>query len=618
MLGLFSLALGVSLALVGPAVAIVPPGMTEELPVPLDGTSWPAAITRSSDGSMWFTEEGAGVIGRIAPSGLITGEFPIPNAVQPPSPELYFRAEYDRAVPGIAAGLKGEMWFTDHGIEDWGYTQGFVGKVTPSGVIAEFPLPSTQEVVHHPNSIALGADENMWFTDGESTGEQPVSLPGSIGRITPAGAITEFPLTPPYHSPEVIALGSDGNMWFTDEETTTRGEVQAIGRISSAGTIMEYPLPSVLSFPPGSIIPRGIVLGSDGDMWFTEYAANAIGRITPAGVLSEFKVPSVYGQIMSGSDGNIWFAEGYGSNAFGRMEPQGEVTTFAPISTDGGTADMITAGVDGAIWFTEVGASGIERGIEVVHIGRYVIPLAPVSTAAPLISGEASVGHVLTVSTGSWSNFPSSFGYLWQICNVSGAHCEGLNGEVGSTEALTVDDVGHTLRAVVSAANAGGSATVMSGPSPVIDAVTPPSPSVLERSSPDIGATMTWSFGWSRTYTIVESFAVHGLPSTDDLSITVTCRGRGCPFKHKHLDPGSRICHGHRCTAALPIASRGNVDLIKLFKARRLRVGTHISVSVVRPGWIGKSFMFTVRDNRTPHVHLACLAPGSATQVTKC
>ncbi|MCX5296221.1 hypothetical protein OG898_06920 [Streptomyces sp. NBC_00193] len=54
-------------------------------------------------------------------------------------------------------------------------------------------------------------DGNLWFTDGGG-------LDHEIGRITPRGELTEFPLPTPNldNSPFHIAKGPDGNMWFTE------------------------------------------------------------------------------------------------------------------------------------------------------------------------------------------------------------------------------------------------------------------------------------------------------------------------------------------------------------------------------------------------------------------
>ena len=72
-----------------------------------------------------------------------------------------------------------------------------------------------------------------------------------------------------------IAAGPDGNLWFTDYPSS-------IGCITPAGVITEYPAGVTVSSHP-----FGIAAGPDGNLWFTEMSANRIGSITPTGVVTE-------------------------------------------------------------------------------------------------------------------------------------------------------------------------------------------------------------------------------------------------------------------------------------------------------------------------------------------
>ncbi len=85
-------------------------------------------------------------------------------------------------------------------------------------------------------------------------------------------------------------------------------------------------------------------------------------------------------------------------------------------------------------------------------------PPAPVSTAAPAISGTAQQGDTLSASNGSWSNSPTSYAYQWQDC-TSSSSCTNINGATSSTYTLASSDVGKTIDVVVTASNAGGSAS---------------------------------------------------------------------------------------------------------------------------------------------------------------
>jgi streptogramin lyase len=174
----------------------------------------PTEITAGPDGNLWFTEQGGNKIGRITPSGTIS-EFTIPSAESEPY--------------GIAAGHDGNLWFTEQGGNK-------IGRITPSGTISEFPTPRAPQpgvpgltYGGFPQGIAAGSDGNLWFTE---------YVFGTIGRITPSGTISEFTIPSTESHPEGIAAGSDGNLWFTER----RGE--KIGRITPGGTIREFPIPA--------------------------------------------------------------------------------------------------------------------------------------------------------------------------------------------------------------------------------------------------------------------------------------------------------------------------------------------------------------------------------------
>ena len=109
---------------------------------------------------------------------------------------------------GIAAGPDGNIWFTED-------NAGKIGRITLSGVVTEFSIPTAGS---EPPSIARGSDGNLWFTENGA---------GKIGRITPAGAITEFSLSNSSSTPSSIVSGPDGNLWFTE---FARGK---IGRITT-------------------------------------------------------------------------------------------------------------------------------------------------------------------------------------------------------------------------------------------------------------------------------------------------------------------------------------------------------------------------------------------------
>ena len=163
----------------------------------------------------------------------------------------------------------------------------------------------------------------------------------------------------------------------------------SIGRITSSGVVTNYTGTGISS-------PNGIVAGPDGALWFTNYGNNSIGRITTAGVVTNYtgtghrrpesgSPPARTGHCGSPTIGN---------NSIGRITTAGVVTNYTGTGIDEPQSDHrgsrrgavvhqlfrqldradhhsrnghqlhrhrieqpfgITAGPDGALWFTNSG-----------------------------------------------------------------------------------------------------------------------------------------------------------------------------------------------------------------------------------------------------------------------
>lgn len=88
---------------------------------------------------------------------------------------------------------------------------------------------------------------------------------------------------------------------------------------------------------------------------------------------------------------------------------------------------------------------------------RRVKQLAPVVITPPMISGGMVDGQTLSTTSGSWSGTPTSFGYQWQDCNLSGAGCVNIDGATHASYTLSDGDVSHTVSVIVTATNGAGS-----------------------------------------------------------------------------------------------------------------------------------------------------------------
>ena len=114
------------------------------------------------------------------------------------------------------------------------------------------------------------------------------------------------------------------------------------------------------SIPASNSGPFPISLGPDGNVWFTEVGitgnGSGIGRITPGGTITEFTgagSPGITpglgspGGITAGPDGALWFTEIAGDK-IGRMTTDAVVTNEIPIVADAATHE-ITTGPDSAL-----------------------------------------------------------------------------------------------------------------------------------------------------------------------------------------------------------------------------------------------------------------------------
>lgn len=251
-------------------------GAITEFPLP-PGID-PDAIATGPDGAMWFAGDGLrGVIGRITTAGAVK-ELDLPLGSHP---------------AGIAAGPDGAMWFGDPGLTG-------IGRITTAGAVTEFGLPSGSAA----DDIIAGPDRAMWFSglNDDAT--------SAFGRITLAGSVRRFRVPVFGGAPSSIAAGPDGAVWFFEDTGFGPPRPAKVGRITPAGTITTYPLPEY-RVPVCTSVITAITAGPDGAMWFA--TLDGIGRLTTGGDFTEFPVREkgnkIKFAIAAGPDGAIWFIE---------------------------------------------------------------------------------------------------------------------------------------------------------------------------------------------------------------------------------------------------------------------------------------------------------------------
>ena len=317
--------------------------------------SYLASMTSGPDGNLWVTGEYSSNIGKINTSGTLIGTFAL---------------NVGAAIFGDTTGPDGNLWFTASGPNQ-------VGKMTPEGAVTTYPLLSAHAF---PTGITSGPDGNLWFLESDAE---------NIARVTPSGSITEYPADGA--SFFGIITGPDGNLWFPYLYANGCA-CSAIGRITPSGTISVFPTTTASSSP------MDVAVGSDGNIWFTENAANQIGKMSTEGVmLAEYPVKTkgaYISAITSGPDGNLWFLENTSFGAVAKITTSGSVTEYKAQMQS--FQNGIISGPDGAIWFAQAYPNAVARVTT-----KGVVSTVPL-TALNALGGSLTVGpdHKIWVTEG--------------------------------------------------------------------------------------------------------------------------------------------------------------------------------------------------------------------------
>jgi len=229
---------------------------------------------------------------------------------------------------GLVGGPDGNLWFAGYSSASVSPAGEVVGRITPAGAVSVHPLPPTWPA--QGGEIAIGADGNAWFTAPSRN---------AVGRLTPAGEVTLFPLPTAAAVPTAIAAGPGGAIWFVEEG------VDAIGRVDPAGSITEFRLPA------GSR-PSGIAQGPDGAIWIAAKGRSRIVRMLAGGaVAAEYPLPEagLPHAIVSGPGGELWFSD-EAAPRVGRISAAGVIDEFR-VPSKYGTRELVLGG-DGDLWFT--------------------------------------------------------------------------------------------------------------------------------------------------------------------------------------------------------------------------------------------------------------------------
>ncbi len=239
-----------------------------------------------------------------------------------------------------------------------------------------------------------------------------------------------------------------------------------------------------------------------------EVASGAPGIAAPAGS------PASYLQSSSSTgaslEGGVWpnglqtsYWWEYGtSTSYGSDAPVLTAPGGSGLAAATGTLTGLTPDTTYHLRLVAQNISGTTYGYDYTFTTAIVLT----NTAPPQITGPAQEGQTLTVSNGSWSPAPTSYGYQWQRCDSSGGGCTDITGATASNYTPGGADVGDDLSAIVTAINGAVTQTAAAqAVGPVasgwpVNTAPPQVTGTLEQGFPLTASPGSWSAGTAISY----------------------------------------------------------------------------------------------------------------------
>jgi virginiamycin B lyase len=314
----------------GPAAEAAPPvdfePVLEEFPVPAG--SRPHDVAPAPDGSVWYTAQRAGALGRLDPATGETTHIPLGAGSAP---------------HGVIVGPDGAPWITDSGLNA-------IVRVDPAtAAVAVFPLPADSASANL-NTATFAGNGILWFT-GQN---------GFYGRVDPATGQVEAFAAPRGRGPYGITSTPGGDVYYA---SLAGSHIARIDLATAAATPLEPPTPG-----QGA---RRVWSDSQGRIWVSEWDAGQLALFEPeTGAWREWPLPGdrpqAYAVYVDEQD-KVWVSD-FGGNALVRFDPVEEAFEVFPLPSPNGNVRQIL-GRPGEIW-------GAESGVDKLVVIRTAPPAA--------------------------------------------------------------------------------------------------------------------------------------------------------------------------------------------------------------------------------------------------
>ena len=298
--------------------APAPAGEIQRFPVPAG--AGPHDVAPAPDGTVWYTAQRTGALGRLDPATGQVTEVPLGTGSAP---------------HGVIVGPDGGAWVTDSGLNA-------IVRVDPvSREVKSFPLPANRAGANL-NTAAFDQRGVLWFT-GQS---------GVYGQLDPGSGSMSVYDAPRGRGPYGITVTPDGTVWYA---SLAGNHIAAVDPATGAARVVEPPTAG-----QGA---RRVWSDSRGRVWVSEWNAGQVAVHDPAaGTWKEWRLPGekpqAYAVYVDDRD-VVWLSD-FGANSLVRFDPGTEsFTSFALPSRPSNVRQIL--GRAGEVWGAESAADALVR-----------------------------------------------------------------------------------------------------------------------------------------------------------------------------------------------------------------------------------------------------------------
>lgn len=290
---------------------------------PVPAGAHPHDVAPSPDGSVWYTAQHQGALGRLDPKTGTVEQIPLGPDSRP---------------HGVIVGPDGAAWVTDGGLNA-------NVRVDPNTKeVKVFPLPKEFPGANL-NTATFDGKGVYWFT-GQA---------GVYGRLDPANGKTDVWRAPKGAGPYGIATTPAGDVWFVSLAGDYLGKIDTV-----SGDV------TMVSPPKAGIGPRRVWPDSKGLLWVSFWQSGEVARYDPAArSWKSWSLPKstrgAYSVYVDEND-RVWLSD-FSKNALVRFDPKTE--TFVSFPSNKPNADVRQMlGRKGEAW-------GAESGTDRLVVVRY-------------------------------------------------------------------------------------------------------------------------------------------------------------------------------------------------------------------------------------------------------